>query len=199
MAALRIFADKGFKGASTREICQLANVNLSAIPYYFGSKAGLYKATFTETVCYEPSQTKLATYTSLPLAGALELFFQDFLDPLKNKEEVKLVMKLHYREMIESSGIYQNGVDEHTLQEYQDLLSFLKLHIGLKRIDADLQHLAFSIFSLGVGYYVGYEMVTFVSPNLLNSPNAIDTLAKRLGEFAFAMVQYEIQRREAEL
>jgi len=45
-AAGPIFAEKGFQGASVREICDAASVNLAAINYYFGSKEALYFAVF---------------------------------------------------------------------------------------------------------------------------------------------------------
>ncbi len=37
-AAEKLFAEKGFEGTSTREIAKAANVNISMISYYFGSK-----------------------------------------------------------------------------------------------------------------------------------------------------------------
>jgi TetR/AcrR family transcriptional regulator, regulator of cefoperazone and chloramphenicol sensitivity len=43
-AALQIFAAQGFDGASTRTVADKAGANLAAIPYYFGSKEGLYRA-----------------------------------------------------------------------------------------------------------------------------------------------------------
>ncbi|HEY6395116.1 MAG TPA: CerR family C-terminal domain-containing protein [Candidatus Binataceae bacterium] len=43
-AALRIFGEHGFEGASTRMIAEEAGANLAAIPYYFGGKEGLYRA-----------------------------------------------------------------------------------------------------------------------------------------------------------
>ncbi len=43
-AALRIFGDYGFDGASTRMLADAAGANLAAIPYYFGGKEGLYRA-----------------------------------------------------------------------------------------------------------------------------------------------------------
>ncbi|MBI1179957.1 MAG: DUF1956 domain-containing protein [Alphaproteobacteria bacterium] len=43
-AALRAFGERGYKGASTRSIAAQAGVNIAAIPYYFGSKQGLYQA-----------------------------------------------------------------------------------------------------------------------------------------------------------
>ncbi|WP_299184179.1 TetR/AcrR family transcriptional regulator [uncultured Chryseobacterium sp.] len=42
-AAEALFAEKGFEGTSTREIAKAANVNISMISYYFGSKEKLYE------------------------------------------------------------------------------------------------------------------------------------------------------------
>jgi len=43
-AAEALFADKGFTGTSLREITSLAEVNLAAVNYHFGSKKELIKA-----------------------------------------------------------------------------------------------------------------------------------------------------------
>lgn len=42
-AAITVFAERGFGGASVRMICQRAEANPAAIKYYFGSKEGLYQ------------------------------------------------------------------------------------------------------------------------------------------------------------
>jgi AcrR family transcriptional regulator len=43
-AALDLFGSRGFEATSTRAIASRAKVNLAAIPYYFRSKEGLYRA-----------------------------------------------------------------------------------------------------------------------------------------------------------
>lgn len=43
-AGIKIFGTYGYEGASTRELTKEAGVNISAIPYYFVNKEGLYAA-----------------------------------------------------------------------------------------------------------------------------------------------------------
>lgn len=43
-AALQVFSDKGYEGASTREICETARITKPTLYYFFGSKEGVYKA-----------------------------------------------------------------------------------------------------------------------------------------------------------
>jgi AcrR family transcriptional regulator len=43
-AALSVFGEIGFDGASTRVLADQAGVNLAAIPYHFRNKEGLYRA-----------------------------------------------------------------------------------------------------------------------------------------------------------
>lgn len=45
-SAEKLFAQKGFNGTSTREISKEANVNISMISYYFGSKEKLFEKIF---------------------------------------------------------------------------------------------------------------------------------------------------------
>ena len=44
-AAGTIFAEKGFRGSTVREICDLAEVNIASVNYYFGDKKSLYEET----------------------------------------------------------------------------------------------------------------------------------------------------------
>ena len=48
-AGLRLFALQGYSKTSTRELAEAAGANVASISYYFGDKAGLYRA-----VSFEP-------------------------------------------------------------------------------------------------------------------------------------------------
>lgn len=72
-AALRAFAEKGFKAATTRDIAQAAGVNLPALKYYFGGKPGLYLACAEEIAArYQarmaPSVTAAAEALARPMS-----------------------------------------------------------------------------------------------------------------------------------
>ncbi len=44
LAATRLFADSGYRGASVRDICNQAGANPGAISYHFGGKRQLYRS-----------------------------------------------------------------------------------------------------------------------------------------------------------
>jgi AcrR family transcriptional regulator len=47
-AATELFARSGFRGASVRRICDLANTNPGAVSYHFGGKRQLYRAALAQ-------------------------------------------------------------------------------------------------------------------------------------------------------
>jgi len=49
-AAIDVFGRHGFDSATTRMIAKAGNVNIAAIPYYFGGKGGLYQAVIDHIV-----------------------------------------------------------------------------------------------------------------------------------------------------
>jgi len=68
-AALRIFGELGFEGASTRMLADAAGANLAAIPYHFGNKEGLYRAA-AEFVVERSGKEILPTIEKIGLAIA---------------------------------------------------------------------------------------------------------------------------------
>jgi AcrR family transcriptional regulator len=194
-AALRLFAEKGYESATTRDIAEAAGANISAIRYYFGDKAGLYRAAFTEPVCDLPCRTHLEAYASLPLPEALSLFFRDFLEPLGRGEEIRLAMKLRFREMVEPTGAWQEEIDAEIKPQHEALVALFKQHLGLSEADVDVHRLAFAVIGMAVHFYVGEEIVAAVAPEMLASADAPNLLADRLTGYALSIIEGEARRR----
>ena len=58
--AMRLFAEKGLKLVTVREICKAAEVNVALVNYYFGNKNGLYQAC-VERLFHENTGDELCT------------------------------------------------------------------------------------------------------------------------------------------
>ena len=65
-----MFALEGYEGTSTRRLAEEAAVNLPAIQYYFGSKAGLYRAAVAHIIAgIEERLQPIAERATAALAG----------------------------------------------------------------------------------------------------------------------------------
>lgn len=207
--ALKLFAEQGFQRTSTREIAEAAQVNISAISYYFGDKAGLYRAAFFEplgTPCGQasasavrrtgaPQQAQVSSTAELPLPQLLQAFYAEFLAPLKQGDDMRLVMRLHFREMVEPTGLWADEIENEIKPQHHMMVQMLTRLFGLKKPDDDVQRLTFAIVGLAVHFFVGREIIDGIAPQLLAKPKAVDALAERLALYAEAMIRAEASRR----
>ena len=194
-AALRLFAEKGFAKTSTRAIALAADANIGAISYYFGDKAGLYRAAFTEPMGCAGSDTALCNQTGLGLRQSLEGFINNILAPFKQGELVQQCTRLHFREMLEPTGVWAAEIDGNIKPAHAALVSLLCRHLGLDEADDGLHRLAFSITGLALQLFVTRDVVSAIRPQLLASPQAIDLWAGQMVAYAEAMVGIEAARR----
>ena len=193
-AALRLFAEKGFANTSTRELAAAAGVNIAAISYYFGDKAGLYRAAYTEPMgsC---NDLIVCNVGDVSLEQALRLMLTQIVEPMKLGDLVQLCTRLHFREMVEPTGLWAEEIDNGIRPAQVALVLVLCQHLGLTDPDDDVHRLAFSIVGLAIHLFVGRDIVQALQPQLLANPEAIDAYTERLLGYALAMVAGEKARR----
>ncbi len=193
-AALRLFAEKGFANTSTRELAAAAGVNIAAISYYFGDKAGLYRAAYTEPMgsC---NDLIVCNVGDVSLEQALRLMLTQIVEPMKLGNLVQLCTRLHFREMLEPTGLWAEEIDNGIRPAQVALVLVLCQHLGLTDPDDDVHRLAFSIVGLAIHLFVGRDIVQALQPQLLANPEAIDAYTERLLGYALAMVAGEKARR----
>ena len=107
-AAVHLFAEKGFQGASVRDIVVKARVNQAAINYHFKGKDGLYLEVLktaleklTEHAGSEPEKLK-----SLSREEALRSFVHQQLRPLLFRDEMSRYIRLFAWESAHPSKIF---------------------------------------------------------------------------------------------
>ena len=195
--ALALFAERGFAKTSTRAIAQGAGVNVAAISYYFGDKAGLYQAVFDDPRSNPGPNIAGLEAGPASLDDVLRALLVGFTEPLKQGQTVQNCMRLHFREMLEPTGVWQNEIEQTIKPAHHALAQALSRHLGLPEPDDDVHRLAFSITALGMMMHIGCEVIPAIRPSLVASPPAIDAYAQRLLQYAWAMVDSEAMRRAA--
>jgi TetR/AcrR family transcriptional regulator, regulator of cefoperazone and chloramphenicol sensitivity len=194
-AALGLFAEKGFAKTSTREIALAAGANIAAISYYFGDKAGLYRAAFTEPLGCAHDDSALFDQPDFSLRQSLHVFITSFLAPMKQGELVQQCTRLHFREMLEPTGLWAEEIDNGIKPAHAALVALLGRHLGVKQADDALHRLAFSIAGLALQLFLTRDVVQAIRPQLLNQPEAIDAWAEQMVAYAEAMVGIEAAQR----
>lgn len=194
-AGLRLFATQGYSKTSTRELAEAAQVNVAAISYYFGDKAGLYRAAFSEPGGSPEDQMVDWNQPGQTLAEALQGFYAEFLEPLRQGDLARLCTKLHFREMLEPTGLWEADPTFGIGPMHEALLALLARHLGLPGPDDDLQRLAICLAGLGVHLHVGHDINDVLAPGLSTGPAALDRWAERLVDFGLALIEAERQRR----
>lgn len=194
-AALALFAEKGFSKTSTREIALAAQANVASICYYFGDKAGLYRAVWVDARCNPDAWTPSTGGAPASVEQAITRTLRGFVEPIKQGPHMQMCMKLYYREMLEPTGVWQEEIDTHIKPAHMALVAALSSHLGLAQADDAVHRLGFAIAGLGIMLHVGSDVISTVRPQLLATHSALDTYAQQLSIYALALVDAEAQRR----
>ncbi len=194
-AAAKLFAEKGFAKTSTRAIALEAGANIGSISYYFGDKAGLYRAVFADPLGSPDADSARFDQPGFGLRQSLQCLLAGFTEPLKQGDLAQYCMRLHFREMLEPTGLWDQKIDNNIKPAHEGLLRVLCRHLGVTQVDDDLHRLAFSIVGLGIHLFVGHDVMQALKPELAGTPQAIDLYTERLVDYALAMVQGEALRR----
>ena len=196
-AGLRLFAHQGFAATSTRELAQAAGVNVAAISYYFGDKAGLYRAVFFEPLGEIADDIAAFSDMQLSIEEALRVFYAGFLEPLSQGEDGQLCVKLRMREMLEPTGLWDQEVNEGIKPMHEAMLVRLCRHLGLVAPDDDLHRLVICLTALGVHLHIGRDVTDAVAPQLNQAADAVQRWGDCLLRQGLAMIDHEQRRRAA--
>jgi hypothetical protein len=106
-------------------------------------------------------------------------------------------MKLHFREMVEPTGMWQAEIEQRIKPAHTALVQALCRHLNLAEADDDLHRLAFGISGLGIMLHVGVDVMQSIRPQVIESSSALDAYHARLVDYGVAMVKDEKRRRLA--
>lgn len=194
-AAMRLFAAQGFNATSTREIALAAGANVAAIAYYFGDKAGLYRATLTDFM--PPPERNIAQFDQpgLTLRQMLHGYYTQLLAPMMEGDTAQLRLRMWLREVLEPTGIWQNEIDNGIRPEFEALAGVLARYLEIP-VDDEVRRLGHAVAALGAHLMVSMDIVAAVTPQLMAGPDALQAWLPRLVDYAAAIVAAEQEKRK---
>ena len=191
LAALQLFAQQGFAKTSIRAIAQAAQANVAAVSYYFGDKEALYKALFTEPCGDLQSLIPDFTRPGLTLREALHCYYTGALAALHDSEVSRQYVRLHIREMLDPTDQWEKALDKDVRRPHDAMAGLLCRHLGLAAPDDAMHRLVLSITVLAFQLWGHQEVIAAIQPQLLATPQAVDTWVGRMTDYALAMIEVE--------
>jgi TetR/AcrR family transcriptional regulator, regulator of cefoperazone and chloramphenicol sensitivity len=194
--ASRIFAEKGYAKASTREICVAAGLNVAAIHYHFGDKDGLYRAVLLGPIQGIAGQLAGFDAPDLSLHDSLRRLLGPFVGAdTPSPSQADDGVRLYLREMLEPTPVFAAAIAQHIGPVHGRIAHLLARHIGVPQPDDDVHRLVFGLIAMAHDYCMSGEFMRAVAPRLLDGADALPRARDRLVDWGAALVTHERQRR----
>jgi hypothetical protein len=101
------------------------------------------------------------------------------------------MLRLFYREMLEPTGIWQQVIETNILPEHAALVQVLCRHLDLAAPDDGVHRLAYAIAAMCVQMLIARDVVARITPQMMDTPDAIAAWAAHLVGYAETLVLAE--------
>ncbi|HCY87659.1 MAG TPA: DUF1956 domain-containing protein [Desulfobacteraceae bacterium] len=135
-AGIRVFAQKGYRDATVREICRDAgSANVNAVNYYFGSKEKLYRE-ILDLIFSEYDTFDLKHWDQLSPEDQLKTFITNFCRMLYEENELTSdITAIFVSEMTRPSPFIENLVDQYNRPRIKRHLKMMRALLGKEATD----------------------------------------------------------------
>jgi AcrR family transcriptional regulator len=188
-AAALLFARRGFKDVTVREICRASCANVAAVNYHFHGKLGLYTAVVDTAIDAIRGTSDMARQAGKGESAEqqLRIYVRVFLERIVANERDSWIFLLISREMSEPTPAFDLIIRQAIRPRLKylgglvsELLGCPPGDVGVTRCIASIQSQI--LFCLNPGVARVFPMFNLTSP-------AIDELAHHIAEFSLAGIR----------
>lgn len=185
-AAGEVFAEKGFRNATVREICRRAKANLAAVNYHFGDKEGLYTAVieYVHTRTLEKYPLAQPDREDMPAAQRLGNFIHHVMSSLFADGLPAWRFKLMAREMIEPTAALNAMVKNMIRPLAQKLGSIVRELLGRGATDEQVRLCQLSIIAQCLHHRNSQPVIQRLFPGQKYGPAEVKALAEHITRFS---------------
>jgi len=185
-----LFAARGFKDVTVREICHHARANVASINYHFGDKLGLYRQVLEVAIDAMAESTALARQAGEgkppeeQLRIYIRLFMQRLLAPGNDT-----VLRLINREVEEPTPVLDDLVDRGVRPRLEYLSSVVAAIMQCEVGDPRVFPCVLSVHSQSFVYAKPTSVAERLGYVCRPSPPQIDAIAEHIAEFSIAGIR----------
>lgn len=179
-AARSVFARRGFEGASTREVAEIARVNNAMIYYHFKDKVELYRAVLGDSFAtFDRIWEHKIFISSATTRAKIKKYVEEFIRFQHGNEELRKIMSMEFAACSKNTKWL---ADNYFVSSYGKLASLLKE--GMKRGELRKIDPAMAIPSL-VGMIIHSFIMRPIAEHVTGKK--LDLTAGRFGSFVTSM------------
>lgn len=197
LAAGEVFAERGYRAATVREICRRAGANVAAVNYHYGGKEALYSAVLRHAYrrALELHPPHYGVNPGAPPAERLNAFVRSFLLRVLNEGPCTWRGRLIAREMVEPTGALDRLVREELRPQAELLHSIVVDMLGPGVDEATVRLCGCSVMAQCVFYFNCRPVLERLFPDQAVDAGSIDRLATHIVEFSLTALQQLARRR----
>ena len=189
-----VFAESGFQGATVREICSRAGVNIALVNYHFGDKLELYTEVLRLSIG-APTTLIQAALNAGGESGAApaEIIRQTvhaMLQKILSADRPAWHFRLLAHELAHPTPAISIVINETARPVYDGIRAAVAAIIGLPPDHDDTRFAAHSIISQVVHYSHGRNMIAQLWPELAMTPARIAQISEHITAFSLAGLEH---------
>ncbi|AJA11750.1 MAG: TetR/AcrR family transcriptional regulator [Hyphomonas sp.] len=174
--AARLFAERGYKAVSMRDIAKLVGVTQANLYYHFRDKADLIEATLASV--FEARAQELDAWLARHPSNQIEAFVRWFVQMLMTD---RIFARLLYRELLDGDEARIAALSRTVLQKpFHSIVAAVRKG----RLDVPAREVALSL----VGFALGQVLVLPLAPGLTGESETADTVDRVVARF-LALIQ----------
>lgn len=186
-AASEAFAQHGFAGTRVRDIVRDAEVNLSAVNYYFGGKEGLYAATLKELAGQRP--VEIATLEDASgIENAEDALHQQVLSILKRyvdgASSASPLGRILLHESMNPTHYFDRLVADIIRPELERLAAIVKRLAGEGVDESTITRAAMSVMGQCLFYLFAKGAIDRIYPRFAPNRDDCEALARHITGFS---------------
>jgi len=189
-AAGQVFAERGYRAATIREICRRAGANVAAVNYTFGDKMGLYTEVLRHSVRAAKTMAITAALdTSRSPEEMIRSVIRARLMSLCQEAQPDWCFRLVMHEFSHPTSAMGRVVDEGMRPIYERVRKAVGEIIGLRPDDETTLLSVNSIVGQILFYTFSRPVLSHLQPELKLTPKKLDRIANHIADFSLAFLK----------